>query len=275
MTFNEPLVIEIASDTYAINEYGMATMYLLAGEEKALLIDTGVGLCDLRTTIAGLTDKPCQVVLTHGHLDHVGGMGAFDEVYINEWDAALARSVSVDELRRYAGNFENNRDIYNYDIRRIKVVKPVPRFLQLKEGDVFELGGRTLEVFEFPGHTRGSVAILDRKNRIVFSGDCCNDNLLGPWCSVETIYISLRKFKRLSSCFDRNYNGHLMYLDSSRCTSQPKRVVDDLLYICEAVMNGRGNPAPFEFHGKTYQKMVYGSAGLSYDPLNIREKTSF
>lgn len=76
-----PPVCEIAYQTYAINEYGLNAMFLIVGEEKALLIDTGTGVCDLPATLRYLTDKPVQVVLTHGHPDHAGAIGWFDEVW--------------------------------------------------------------------------------------------------------------------------------------------------------------------------------------------------
>ena len=64
-------VCEIARDTYVINEAGMAAMFLVIGEERALLIDTGVGMTDLPALIRSLTPLPYDVVLTHGHLDHI------------------------------------------------------------------------------------------------------------------------------------------------------------------------------------------------------------
>ena len=73
-----PPVAEIAYRTYAINEYGLDAMYLLAGTEKALLIDTGTGVFDLPGLIAARTELPLMVALTHGHPDHAGGMGWFD-----------------------------------------------------------------------------------------------------------------------------------------------------------------------------------------------------
>ena len=48
MGIKKPFVSEIAKDTYAINEFGLTAMYLIIGEEKALLLDTGCGVCDLK-----------------------------------------------------------------------------------------------------------------------------------------------------------------------------------------------------------------------------------
>ena len=64
-------VTEIAKDTWVINEAGMTAMFLLKGTERALLIDTGVGMTDLKKLISWLTPLPYDVVLTHGHPDHI------------------------------------------------------------------------------------------------------------------------------------------------------------------------------------------------------------
>ena len=68
MGMKEPFVSEIAPDTFAINEYGLDAIYLLVGSERALVIDTGSGAFDLKGLVESLTDKPYDVVLTHGHI---------------------------------------------------------------------------------------------------------------------------------------------------------------------------------------------------------------
>ena len=53
MAIIKPYICEIAPKTYVINEFGLSAMYLLVGEEKALLIDIGCGLCDLKQVQKG------------------------------------------------------------------------------------------------------------------------------------------------------------------------------------------------------------------------------
>ena len=80
---------EFAPGTYEIDEFDCDSVFLLVGTERALLLDTGIGLGDLRGLVEEITDKPYDVVITHGHMDHVGGAAWFDKVYLNEkdWDA--------------------------------------------------------------------------------------------------------------------------------------------------------------------------------------------
>ena len=83
MGIKQPIVASIAHRTWCIDEYGMTAMYLLEGDEFALLIDTGLGLFDLTALVRQYTDKPLLVALTHGHVDHAGGIGQLEESAVN------------------------------------------------------------------------------------------------------------------------------------------------------------------------------------------------
>ena len=78
--------IKLAENTFHIYEPGNVYTTLIIGEEKALLIDTGYGFGDLAGFVRTLTDKPLEVVLTHGHTDHCGGNSQFPMVYMNMMD---------------------------------------------------------------------------------------------------------------------------------------------------------------------------------------------
>ena len=88
--FGSYMTWKINEDTYVLNFMGGSqNMYLLLGEEKALLIDTGWGAGNLRGLVEKLTDKPVEVILTHGHLDHSGGNGEWEKVMIHSKLAML------------------------------------------------------------------------------------------------------------------------------------------------------------------------------------------
>ena len=273
MGITSPYICEIAPDTFAINEFGLAAMYLLVGEKEALLIDTGCGICDLKKVIGDLTDKPCKVAITHGHFDHVGGMGCFEEVYLNEKDYEMARTVSYEEVYRYADTFGKAGDyqVFDYSLDALPKKMQVPKFLPLKDKELFDLGGRVVEVHEIAGHTPGGCVFLDARNRLMLSGDCCNVNLLAAECSVEKTLKGIRKFKALSEQFDQNFNGHVGYAGMPACVSQPKSVPDDLIHICESILKGEGEPMPYEFLGYHFKQMSYGNAKLSYDPNWLKD----
>ena len=139
-------------------------MYLLSGNREAVLIDTGMGMIPLKEIAASLTDLPVKVLLTHGHIDHIGGTGAFGEVYLHEEDMDTYWHHDYD-CRNLLGT---------YDIPPLqKTLRPV------RDGAVLDLGGRTLRVIHTPGHSLGSICVLDQENGWLFTGDtCCKGHVL-------------------------------------------------------------------------------------------------
>lgn len=130
-------------------------MYLLVGEEKALLIDTGYGEGNFRQIVESITSKPVMVVNTHGHFDHTGGNGWWDAAWMAEGAVAGARFPFNEEQQSWF-DAKPHRD-YAIHI--------------LKEGDIIDLGGKTVEVLSIPAHQEGSIALLDKTDRLLFTGD--------------------------------------------------------------------------------------------------------
>lgn len=101
-------VRKIAEGVWAINEFDMDYAYVVEGERRSLLIDAGTGTGDLRGLVESLTGLPYDVVCTHGHVDHCGGIGQFSKVYMHPADVpGLLKSgdegvISVFNRRRYA-----------------------------------------------------------------------------------------------------------------------------------------------------------------------------
>ncbi|MBR0137367.1 MAG: MBL fold metallo-hydrolase [Erysipelotrichaceae bacterium] len=148
--------------------------YLIKGSEKAVVIDTGFGAGPLRQFIEELLNGfPYEVVLTHGHLDHVGGAGEFEKVWMHPADLKVAEGHSNPEMRL---NFikQSNPEATIDDI-----IGPKEEFEPLNYGDRFDLGDETLEIVNLGGHTPGSVGILFEKQRILLAGDAvCSFTLM-------------------------------------------------------------------------------------------------
>lgn len=122
------------------NRVSSETLYLIEGKDKAVLIDAGTHIPDLDKIVAGITNKPVSLLLTHGHGDHAGAAGCFDELWMNKADEGM--------LRNYKGTIHH-----------------------IENGQRFDLGGRTLEAFYTPGHTNGSVTFLEVGTDKGYSGD--------------------------------------------------------------------------------------------------------
>jgi glyoxylase-like metal-dependent hydrolase (beta-lactamase superfamily II) len=270
------MICEIARNTYAINEYGLSTMYLLVGSKRALLIDTGVGICDLKSEIMKLTDKPIDAALGHGHLDHAGGMFSFDQVYIHPADRNEAVNLDWKALRNYIRYMllMGSNKIYNVSSRDLRIIKKPPEILDLSDGQIFDLGDRKVEIIETPGHTLGSVVFLDHSERILFSSDACNINYLLMAASVTTALRGFDKIKLREQEFDRNFNGHVGYFGSLNCCAMPGSTLDDCIKICEDILSGT---ADIQSSGVTgiFPKTAYvkyGSVKVSFDPKRFLDE---
>lgn len=276
-----PPVCEIAHNTFCINEHGLDAMFLLIGEEKAVLIDTGTGIFNLPELLARLTDKPITVVLTHGHVDHAGAIGWFDKIYLHPDDYAMASSIPFEQRKGYAGMLSMNPAAPVTQDDTVRFDK-LPEMFPLKEGDVIDLGGRKLVVYETPGHTSGGLSFLDVKERIFYTGDACNVNTLvlpfgglSPKQNVETLLTTAEKIDSLSPFYDRNYNGHIGYGGSASCIPQPVSVASDMVILCRDILSGKekGTEAEMSIAGMPPSKTLHamrGAAGIRYSEDTIR-----
>ncbi len=176
MSYYETTVI--LPDVYRITSPEHIYSELIVGTEKALLLDTGWGGGDLPETVRMLTDKPLILVNSHGHVDHINGNYRFDlPSHLHPEDRELFAAHSSEAMRRYivdtAGAlFPSDFDPAAYLAGR--TAEPVP----VTEGQVFDLGGKTLEVVALPGHTRGSIGLLYREAQLLYVGDAIGSCLL-------------------------------------------------------------------------------------------------
>ncbi len=174
--------IEKMDGYYRIGSPENVFCYLVAGTERAMLIDTGYGFGDLRAAVRSVTEKPLLIVNTHGHCDHVSGNGQFEETcFIHEQDMELCREHSSREMR--VGSLENARHSQNFETGELYNALPedfdegaylgrdAGNLWAVKDGDAFELGGATMEIVETPGHTKGGISIFYREKNLLFVGD--------------------------------------------------------------------------------------------------------
>ena len=219
--------------------------FLVLGEKKAALIDTGSGFGDIRQLVSQFTSLPVQVLLTHGHMDHCGGVFFFEEAWLHPDDFELFRTSCDIKTRRNYIEFTTAQMGKPMAVRDDEFIEPHEVDLHsIADGDVFDLGGRSLLAVSVPGHTHGSVAFLDRENRLIFMGDACNNStflFLPESVSVEEYYDSLMRLKKHDSEYDTYYIFHVV-------SPLPKTCLDDMIEICEDLLSGRkeGIKVPFD-----------------------------
>ncbi len=229
---------------------GGVNMYLVVGTEKALLIDTGNPGNITPEEIKAFTNLPLLVVNTHAHPDHSGSNSRFEKVYIHEADLEAGKRYS-------RGNVE---------------------LIPIKEGYVFDLGGKKLEVIGVRGHTPGSICLLDAQDKLLFGGDTAN---LETWAQIsnvplETYKKSMERLLKWKDQYDRILPGHNAPLPASYIT--------DLIACADEILAGKGAPSPQPAQaaqptgrgGPTAGSLLhkYGRATIRYNPNNLREKSN-
>lgn len=261
-------VVEIRPRTWLISDFKLANMYLLEGDDAALLIDTGSGLGDLPGLIRSLTDKQLQVAITHGHLDHVGGNGYFGKVMMHPADRQLAEDMTNHEaLVSYVesrGAFRNPEVPVEDLLALLPDSLPDFEWIDLYDGQVIELGNRAVEVIHIPGHSLGHVAFIDHGARLCYTGDMCNDSLLlggkGMTTTVAVYAESMRKLWEREGDFDAVCLGH------DALDTFDKNIIKEYIEASERLVNGEaaGEESSDGLHdGVSY---IWKRARIFYDP---------
>ena len=192
----KPEIIPVNDHIWLLDDHHEATCYVVAGNTQAMVIDTSIGFCNIREIAESLTSLPLVLVNTHGHIDHVGGNWGFETAYMNLADLKVAEEdYGIPRLRE--------------TIRANGLV--FPPFTHIEDGHIFDLGGLELQVFYLPGHTAGEIALLDRKDRILFSGDGIVEQLwlqLPESQPVRTQIEGMERLRRYRDSFDTILHGH-------------------------------------------------------------------
>ncbi len=219
-------------------------IYLVVGKEKALVIDTGYPGDVEPNEIKAITPLPLIVVNTHAHPDHSGSNNAFEKVYIHEADLQACKG--------YSGDTE---------------------LVPIKDGYIFDLGGKKLEVIAATGHTPGSICLLDAQDGILFTGDTANRE---TWMQIsnvplETYKKSMEHLLKWKDQYDLLLPGH--------GEAMPVSSLNDLIACSDEILSGKAEipaqTAQPQRRGNSMQNAPshrYGSVLLRYNPNNLREK---
>jgi len=240
---NEDVVFhQIDEHTWVGTGHMMAneSLYLVEGNDKAVLIDAGTRITDLDKIVASLTKKPVMFVVTHAHPDHTGSaINYFPELYIGAGDAA-SPFVST-----YKGKIK-----------------------ELKDGDAIDLGGRTLDVVATPGHTPGSTTFIDKTAGYGFSGDSFGSGNLLLGGTFSTLLATCQK---TSALMEKNgikylYPGHFFGKNA-----ETRQRIDDMATISRDVLAGKvkGEPNPKGMMGLNLIITAYG-VRINYSENSVK-----
>ncbi len=206
--------------THSLDGMGDPWIYLVVGPEKALLVDTGFGLGDLKGLVHELIgDMPYYVVNTHCAYDHSYGNTAFDTVYCHETEAYSLKARMHPHIWDYLFD-ENGKGIWADFPREDLVPFKEYEIVGVPNGYLFNLGGDyDIELIHLPGHSTGHAAFLNKKERYLIVGDdCCfgavgiggnrDGNPDGRYATVEALQAELKKLIARMDEFDSLFPGH-------------------------------------------------------------------
>ena len=199
-------IVKIDDKTWRIED-GFVRFFLAVGDDKAALIDSGINSADAKSIAETLTDLPIILINTHGDGDHISGTGSFSEIHM----AA--------------------EDYYNMKMNELF---PDTKLKEFNDGDIIDLGDRMLKIVKIPGHTKGSIAIIDVANRRIFSGDSVQSGFIfmfGNHRDPAAFEESLLKLNSISEQFDVIYPSH-------DAPELDKEYVGKVLECWRKVMNG-------------------------------------
>ena len=212
--------------------------YYLEGSKQGLLIDTGWGVGDLKKELDLYAKKPYQVVLSHGHCDHGGGAGQFEEVYLSSKDK---------ELETYSCSLAVRQEIYQsvtpYDNNHSQWLPQKQKgFLPLMDDQVFDLGGITVRVTSFPGHTSGSMAFWIERDQILITGDACsNPTLLNLDSSTD-----VETFLQASKNVHAKYPSIKRLFTSHKDFEEEPEILEESIRLAELILQDRDDRYPLK-----------------------------
>jgi glyoxylase-like metal-dependent hydrolase (beta-lactamase superfamily II) len=226
---------ELPHGVFLIAEPPHVNSFLVVGDERAALIDSGLGVGRIRPVAEALTDRPVEVVNTHYHFDHSGGNQEFDRTAIHELGAEhLRRGMSPEDLAFYRPMFDlvaertpvlqSTDDLFAF-LSDETTPRPLPDDFDpttwslpprpasrlFRDGDRIDLGGRSLTILHTPGHTPDSCCLLDERDGLLFGGDTVNTGPMyahGEDSNVEDFAASTARLAGLSTSVHAVYVAH-------------------------------------------------------------------
>lgn len=261
--------------------FGISYMYLVEGLNRALLIDTGFGVGNLKGLVGELTKLPCDVVNTHSHGDHMMGNYQFDRVYIHEDDLEDCKKNDLPENRARMTTPPDfsamqpdpkfpplPKEYYTkYAAADIVPIRPY-KLVPINGEFTFDLGGGyIIEVIEIPGHTPGCIFLLDRKRRLLFSGDSivysptfifsAKGEKKNPKATVETFREYLLKILDRAGEFDGIYAGHSVL-------NMPPSMITEKIRCCEDIMADNRIGEEFAFMNLKAKVHYHGKGAIAF-----------
>lgn len=220
---------EIMPGIFAIDEGGVCS-FLIPGKEEALLIDSGFGRGDLLAQVREITELPVYLVHTHTDGDHTGCDAQFDRI-----------ALHPAEFGHYTHNLAESGK---------NPVEMIARSEAVLEGRMLEYGEYRFEIILIPGHTPGSIALLDREKRVLIGGDSIQEGavfMFGFGRDMTAYLDSMKKLENMRGMFDKVIASHGKTVIGSD-------ILPDIIEGAQAYLDGKieGTQPPFDMPCKLF-----------------------
>jgi glyoxylase-like metal-dependent hydrolase (beta-lactamase superfamily II) len=252
----------ICTNTWLIQGDG-SDSYLVVGDKRGVVIDTGFATENIQEYAQSLTDKPVKwAANTHGHFDHTGGNGWFERAYMS------AKALEIAKIP-YPSKASLNYPL-DYPVTIVG------------DGDTIDLGDRDLEVFEIPAHAPSSIAFLDRKERILFTGDEVGNHVMLYWMqeepqpTIEQHAQNMGKLFKHRQAFDFICAGHELVMGDASLVEDylehDRRIMSGLIEGEQMVMRD-DFPKDLRMYQIEFKRTsVYKGTSLGYDLRYVYNK---
>ncbi len=252
----------ICTNTWLIQGDG-CNSYLVVGDNCGVIINSGFATENIQEYTQSLTNKPVRwAANTHGHFDHTGGNGWFERSFMS------AKALEIAKIPY------PSKASLNYPLDYLVTI--------VGDGDTIDLGKRVLEVIEIPAHAPSSIAFLDRKERILFSGDEVARQVMLYWMqdepqpTIEQHAHNMEKLLKYQDAFDFICDGHGIVMGDASLVEDylehDRRIMSGMIEGEQMQMNPNG-PVDFRmFQLEFKRRSVYKGTSLGYDLRYVYNK---
>jgi len=251
----------ICTNTWLIQGDG-SNSYLVVGDKCGVLIDTGFATENIQVYAQTLTDKPVKMAAnTHGHFDHTGGNGWFERAYMS------AKALEIATIPY------PSKALLDYPLDYLVTI--------VGDGDKIDLGNRALEVIEIPAHAPSSVAFLDRKERIMFTGDEVGDHVMLVWMQDEPQPTIEQHAQNMEKLLKHRKEFSFICAGHDQVMGDPS-LIEDYVEHDRRIMSGiagsswvprAGGPTDFHMPQPEFKRVsVYKGTSLGYDLRYVYNK---
>lgn len=231
---------KISQHIFRITDGTDVCEYLIVGNNKAMLVDTGYGMGDLKSYIRTISTLPITVYITHGHVDHAGGAAPFQDVHMSHLDLDIFfKHTTINHRKK---TLEEHGITVNESDLHPQRKEP---FIHIKDREIIDLGDVHVLMVHVPGHTQGSFVPIVLEDRAAIFGDASGVGTLiclEGSSTVQDYYYSLLYLKTYESLYDTVLRQHGTF--SSR-----KSLLDENIENCECILAGKDDHIPTQFRG--------------------------